>query len=175
MRLTIQDLERETGITRRTIHYWAHEGLLPSPRGAGPSATYGEEHLVRLQLIPLLKRAGLRLDRICRALDGLRVKEMHRLLEAAPRSGLDDPHRVAAWLHAGRDGVDALPGPVPARASSGPPEGCRRWLRHEIRPGLEVHFCAERAGVDAGFEVKLRRLDDLLTELFENFGGDGTA
>ena len=168
MRLTIQDLERETGLTRRTINYWAHEGLLPSPNGAGPSATYGEEHLLRLRLIPVLKAAGLRLDRICRALDELCVAEMRRLVDAAPSSGLDDPHRVAAWLHAGRvDAGEAQGGELPPTAA---PEGCRRWLRHEIRPGLEVHFCAESAGADSAFEVKLRRLYALLAELFVGFG-----
>lgn len=169
MRLTIHDLERETGLQRRTIHYYAHEGLLPSPDGSGPSATYREEHLLRLRLIPSLKAAGLRLDRICRALDQLRVEEMRRLVAAVPGDDLDDPHRVAAWLHDGRH-------PSAETRDRGRPEadrtpdGCRQWLRREVAPGVEIHFCAETARGDTEFETRLHQLDELLRDLFEDFG-----
>lgn len=165
MRLTIHDLERESGLSRRTIHYYAHEGLLPAARGSGPGATYDEEHLLRLRLISALKTAGLRLDRIGCALDALDTAQMRRLLEALPEAELEDPRRLAEWLHgAGDHGPAAEPG-----TAAGPAarllavDGCTHWVRHEVVPGLELHYCADRAG---DLETKVRRLSALARRLF---------
>jgi DNA-binding transcriptional MerR regulator len=61
---TIQELTEQTGLPRRTIHFYSQQGILPGPDGAGLSARYFDEHLVRLKLIPHLRRRGLRLDEI---------------------------------------------------------------------------------------------------------------
>lgn len=170
MRLTIRDLERESGLSRRTIHFYAQEGLLPAPDGVGPSSTYGEEHLLRLRLIPTLKTAGLRLDRIGCALDGLTLAQMRRLLRFAPDGSLDDPVQLAEWLQRGRGGADdeeagASPAangkPVPA--TDGVPGG--RWIRHRLAPGVELRY---RDTGTPEHDAKLRQLREMARRLFDD-------
>jgi DNA-binding transcriptional MerR regulator len=64
--LDINALSRETGINVRTIRYYLAEGLLPSPAGRGPAATYGVGHRDRLRLIrrPLARSDQRRLDEL---------------------------------------------------------------------------------------------------------------
>ena len=62
--LDIQALVSQSGVPRRTIHFYVQQGILPPPQGAGLAASYNEEHLLRLRLIPVLRREGLRLDEI---------------------------------------------------------------------------------------------------------------
>lgn len=52
----MKDLIRESGLPRKTIHYYINEGLLPPPRKSGRNtAIYGQEHLERLQEICMLR------------------------------------------------------------------------------------------------------------------------
>ncbi len=52
----MRDLIRESGLPRKTIHYYISEGLLPTPRKSGRnSALYGVEHLERLKQISELR------------------------------------------------------------------------------------------------------------------------
>ena len=81
---TIQELTDLTGLSRRTIHFYKGQGILAPPMGAGLGARYGEEHLLRLRLVPLLRRQGLRLDAIRERLVGMSLAEMQRSLAAAP-------------------------------------------------------------------------------------------
>ncbi len=62
--LTIQELCDQTGLPRRTIHFYTQQGILPPPQGSGLGARYQPEHLIRLKLIPVLRKQGLRLDDI---------------------------------------------------------------------------------------------------------------
>ncbi len=61
---SIQELSDLTGTPRRTIHFYVQQGVLPPPEGFGVGTRYFEVHLLRLRLIPLLKREGLKLDAI---------------------------------------------------------------------------------------------------------------
>jgi DNA-binding transcriptional MerR regulator len=61
---TISELVERTGVTRRNIHFYIQQELLPPALGAGLGATYADEHLVRLRAIPQLRRQGKRLDEI---------------------------------------------------------------------------------------------------------------
>lgn len=63
-RYTIEELERLTGYTGRTIRYYIARGLLQPAYGRGPTATYDRDHLQRLQYIELLKQERLSLDQI---------------------------------------------------------------------------------------------------------------
>jgi DNA-binding transcriptional MerR regulator len=63
-RYTIEELERLTGYTGRTIRYYIARGLLQPAYGRGPSATYDRDHLNRIQYIELLKQERLALDQI---------------------------------------------------------------------------------------------------------------
>lgn len=55
VRYTLADLERETGVSSRTIRYYITEGLLQPAYGRGPSATYDTDHMLRLRLIQQMK------------------------------------------------------------------------------------------------------------------------
>jgi DNA-binding transcriptional MerR regulator len=81
---TIQELTEQTGVPRRTVHFYSQQGVLPPPSGAGLGARYGEEHLLRLKLVPLLRRQGLRLDDIRERFSALSLEEMRQLLRAKP-------------------------------------------------------------------------------------------
>jgi len=61
---SIAQLEAETGTTRRTIHFYVQQGILPAPVGAGPRAAYDETHRMRLLAVPRLRANGWRLDQI---------------------------------------------------------------------------------------------------------------
>ena len=59
--LTIVELERESGVARRTVYYYVRIGLLPPAQKASPSrALYTEEHLALLGDIEALRAEGLR-------------------------------------------------------------------------------------------------------------------
>jgi DNA-binding transcriptional MerR regulator len=64
MELDINDLVERSGIARRTIYFYVQQGILPAAAGAGLAARYSEDHLIRLAVLPLLRRRGLRLDEI---------------------------------------------------------------------------------------------------------------
>jgi AcrR family transcriptional regulator len=59
--LTIGELERESGVPRRTIYYYVRSGLLPPAQKASPSrALYAEDHVALLEEIATLRAEGLR-------------------------------------------------------------------------------------------------------------------
>lgn len=63
-RYTIADLEARTGLTARTIRYYVQQGLIPPAHGRGPTATYDESHMLRLQAVEALKEQRLSLSEI---------------------------------------------------------------------------------------------------------------
>ena len=82
----IQELVKETGVPRRNIHFYVQQGLLPPPQGAGLAAFYTEDHLLRLQLIPVMRNQGLRLDEIRERFKGMNVEEMRQTLDTARKA-----------------------------------------------------------------------------------------
>lgn len=80
----IQELVEQSGTPRRTIHFYTQQSILPPPQGAGLAARYSEEHLLRLRLVPVLRRKGLRLDQIREEFSRLDVLKMRALLDEAP-------------------------------------------------------------------------------------------
>lgn len=98
---TIAELETESGVRRRTIHHWVAVGLLPSPSGGGSSSTYGEEHLLRLRLITLLRMAGLTIAHIRDALRGTTTGEMVDLLAQAENGSVVELQELAESLKLG--------------------------------------------------------------------------
>lgn len=83
---SIQELCDQTGLPRRTIHFYVQQGLLPPPSGAGLGATYHEIHLLRLQLIPLLRRDGMRLDEIRERFQSLELPDLRQLYDRSKQS-----------------------------------------------------------------------------------------
>ena len=93
-------MEKHTGLTRRTIHYYTKEKLIPPPDGIGGGAKYGEEHLLRLQLIKEMQKSHLKLSGIREALDAMNISEMNQLYEKAQRGkiGSWDLDSIENWL-----------------------------------------------------------------------------
>lgn len=68
--LRIGDLATAAGVSVRALHHYEHIGLLAPPqRSAAGHRRYGPEALERLYLINRLRRLGLSLEQIRRALD----------------------------------------------------------------------------------------------------------
>lgn len=91
--LTIEDLEKHSGLSTRTLHYYMTKGLLPGPETRGKYASYTQEHLDRLDLILILKEMRLSLYEIKVLLDQLTPDEIRQyrdnqseLLERIKRS-----------------------------------------------------------------------------------------
>src|SRR3954452_20488529 len=62
--LTIDQLAERSGISVRTIRFYAGRGLLPPPQLRGRTGLYGEDHLARLELVSELSALGFTLSAI---------------------------------------------------------------------------------------------------------------
>jgi DNA-binding transcriptional MerR regulator len=85
---SIQDLCDQTGLPRRTIHFYIQQEILPPPIGSGLGARYQAEHLLRLKLIPHLRQQGLKLDDIRRKFHATDRTGLEQLLAQTPASPL---------------------------------------------------------------------------------------
>jgi len=96
---TISELESLTGIRRRTIHFYTQQGLLPTPTGAGGSARYGEEHILRLKLIREMQTSHLKLSGIREALDAMSIEEMRGIAGKTGGSNITwDSRSIERWV-----------------------------------------------------------------------------
>jgi DNA-binding transcriptional MerR regulator len=99
--LTIEDLERHSGLSVRTLHYYMQEGLLTGPNKRGKYASYGQEHLDRLDLILILKEMHLPLKEIRALLDSLTPAEIQHYR--------DDQEDLLAKLKSAKPDEDTSP------------------------------------------------------------------
>jgi DNA-binding transcriptional MerR regulator len=97
--LTVDELAARTGMTVRTVRFYASEGLLPSPTRRGRVAYYGARHRLRLDLIRTLQGHGYTLSAIQRVLD--RIPDDASPAEYAVQSAV-----LAPWLQAETEEVD---------------------------------------------------------------------
>lgn len=74
--LSIEDLEKHSGLSIRTLRYYMSMGLLPGPDTLGKYASYSQEHLDRLDLILILKEMHLPLDEIRLVMENLTLEEI---------------------------------------------------------------------------------------------------
>lgn len=111
--LTIRDLCRETGLSRRVIRSWIERDLLPGASGRGSGARYTHAHLDRLRCIQAIRDAA----------PSLGLDEVRQILLS-----LDDD-RIRA-IGAGDEPVVAMPvglvEPVPGGGIGSLPTGPRR-------------------------------------------------
>ena len=142
----IGELSELSGVTRRNIHFYVQQGLLPPAEGAGLGARYSDAHLLRLKAIPLLRTRGMRLDQIRGKLSNLNTAGVEALL-----ADLSKP--VAAVADA--DG----------RPLKGVPQA-RTLSRYQIAPGVELTVDA------AGGHKTMARVAELLRACGHIFGGD---
>lgn len=142
----ISELSELSGVTRRNIHFYVQQELLPPAEGAGLGARYSDAHLLRLKAIPLLRSRGLRLDQIRERLAKLNSAGVEMLL-----ADLSKPLAAAAEA-GGALARDILP--------------ARTITRYQIAPGVELT-------VDAGAGHKtMARVAELLRACGHIFGGD---
>lgn len=64
MQWTIDELAARSGISVRTIRFYAGKGLIPPPQLRGRTGLYGEDHLARLELVSELSALGFTLAAI---------------------------------------------------------------------------------------------------------------
>jgi DNA-binding transcriptional MerR regulator len=89
--LTVDELAARTGMTVRTLRFYASEGLLPAPQRRGRVAYYDARHRLRLDLIRTLQEHGYTLSAIQRVL--ARIPENATPAEYAVQSAVLTP-----WL-----------------------------------------------------------------------------
>ena len=77
---SITDLEKLTGLNRRTIHFYTQQKMIPPPDGLGSTAKYGEIHYLNLRLIKHLQQSHLKLSGIKEYLDLKSLAEKRSLL-----------------------------------------------------------------------------------------------
>ena len=96
---TIDELAARTGMTVRTVRFYAAEGLLPPPERRGRLAFYGQRHRMRLDLIRTLQEHGYTLAAIERVLARVPV-------DAAPAEYAVQTAVLAPWLSEQREQFD---------------------------------------------------------------------
>ncbi|MGI9016865.1 MAG: MerR family transcriptional regulator [Euzebya sp.] len=69
MRLRIDELAAQTGVTSRNIRAYREKGLLPAPQLEGRTGYYTEEHVQRLEIIEDLQERGFSLEAIRQTLE----------------------------------------------------------------------------------------------------------
>jgi DNA-binding transcriptional MerR regulator len=89
--MTVDELAARTGMTVRTLRFYASEGLLPAPHRRGRVAYYDAGHRMRLDLVRTLQKHGYTLSAIQRVL--ARIPENASPAEYAVQSAV-----LAPWL-----------------------------------------------------------------------------
>ncbi len=89
--MTVDELAARTGLTVRTVRFYASEGLLPAPERRGRVAYYDARHRLRLELVRTLQEHGYTLSAIQRVL--ARIPEDAPAAEYAVQSAV-----LAPWL-----------------------------------------------------------------------------
>ena len=121
---SIQELCDLSGLPRRTIHFYTQQGILPAPKSAGLGARYGEEHRLRLLLVPYLRRQGLRLDDIRKKFEQHSVDDLQRLADEA------EPHI--------KDYQETLPEATPPHVLPEAPRAGQTCTRYEYDSGVTI-------------------------------------
>ena len=151
--LGIDELAARADVPVRTVRYYVTERLLPGPEGRGKAAIYGDQHVLRLQLIRRLVERRVPLSEIRGRLAGLELEEMRSLLSEEERrsQALARTERAAS--------PRAYVSSLLSRARSSRPSSADRasrfaaestavreeqaapdtWHRIELAPGLELH------------------------------------
>jgi DNA-binding transcriptional MerR regulator len=164
--LTVDVLAERVDMPVRTIRFYISQGLLPGPGSRGKSATYSEEHVIRLRLIRRLVDQHVPLTKIAELVGDLPLDEARALLmneeqrasdlQAAEYAGSPKDY-VAALL---RDARAAKSRPMPPRQAVGrvysrqqrplggsfevqKPESASSappdiWQRWTLAPGIEL-------------------------------------
>lgn len=97
--MTVGALAERTGLTVRALHHWDELGLVvPSHRSQAGHRGYAPQDVERLYRVVALRRLGLPLATIGRALDGSPLADVVERQLVATRSRLAEERRLAALL-----------------------------------------------------------------------------
>jgi DNA-binding transcriptional MerR regulator len=125
-RYSIDELAALGNVSRRTVRFYVHEGLLPAPLGVGRGRHYDASHLARLHQVRALQDAGRRLDEIRVALGG----------DSAAADGRVETSRTAApcrwWRIALAPGVELHVSGATRLPSQGRIEELAAWCRQHF-------------------------------------------
>jgi DNA-binding transcriptional MerR regulator len=121
MQWTIDELAARSGISVRTIRFYAGKGLIPPPQLRGRTGLYGEDHLARLELVSELSALGFTLaaiegylDRLPASAGAAELALQRALLTPWVPEPVEDVDRAELDRRAGRplsdDAVGALAG-----------------------------------------------------------------
>lgn len=121
LELTIDQLAERSGVTVRTIRFWAGRGLLPPPVLRGRTGLYDADHLARLELVSELSALGFtlaaiegHLERLPHSTGAAELALQRALLTPWVPEQLEETDRAGLDQRAGRaladDDVDALVG-----------------------------------------------------------------
>jgi Ca-activated chloride channel family protein len=165
VRMNIRELAERTGLSVRTIRYYLAQGLIPSPGARGKSATYGEEHILRLRLVQRLVDQYVPLTEIKARLARLSLDEVRALLQEAEQrqarleqAAQDDSsgeyvsmllreerpiwRSAEAFSLADEQELRLAPFSARQRRLMARPSGGvsgERWQRWQLAPGVELH------------------------------------
>ena len=87
-RLTLEQLEAQSGVSDRTLRRWMRSGLLPGPLGRGRASYYQASHVTRARAIEALRMQRLSTRAIRDRLAMAGAQELERLAE--PRAQAAD-------------------------------------------------------------------------------------
>jgi DNA-binding transcriptional MerR regulator len=146
-RFNMYELRAMTGVWPRSVYYYIQRRLIPNAIGFGPAAKYTYEHVIRLNVILILKKRDLTLREIGMFLDGHTLRELHGVAEGRdPDRGI---YRVRRFYH---------------RAQGVPPKGLNSLTRMEITKGIELFVSDEFLAKAA---VRVDELTKALDEILE--------
>jgi DNA-binding transcriptional MerR regulator len=149
---TIGELVSLSGVNRRNIHFYVQQGLLPPPQSAGLGARYGDEHLLCLRAIPILRSRGLRLDEIRKRLAGSDVRSIEALLAEMPRSATVER--------------------MPPRGTANPTKPIAQHIvRYTLAPGVELLVDSASATASAKVADLIQRAQEIFQSHQQNPGG----
>lgn len=143
---SIGQLQAETGATRRTIHFYVQQSILPPPSGAGPRATYDESHRLRLLAVPKLKASGWRLDQIRTFFQRAALSTIARVVETG-RPPADEELWSGTQLETSGSGTEA-----------------EEIVRYRLAPGVELLVSTSASD---GARATAERSIPLIAQLFK--------
>lgn len=164
---TIHELAEASGLTVRTVRFYATKGLLPPPTLRGRVGCYDEAHLARLRLIADLQGAGFTLSAIERFVARMPddataedVEVFHALLTPWVATAPEELTRAELDAIAGRTIDDAtLEGLLAVGVIKASDDGRLRVRPEDLELGLELLDL----GVPRAMMVESRALIDAAT------------
>ena len=79
---TLEDLEKMSGLSIRTLRFYIQEGLLPGPDTRGKFARYSRKHLDTIRFIHRLKEVHMPLQQIRHLLDTMSSEDIERVIQS---------------------------------------------------------------------------------------------